>query len=66
MLTLYRLRFTVKFIFAIFQISVFGEEGRETGRKKKKLFNAVDESHPFHSVNHMKHNNTLYGQNAEF
>jgi len=56
----------VKFIFAIFQISVFGEEGRETGRKKKKLFNAVDESHPFHSVNHMKHNNTLYGQNAEF
>ena len=34
--------------------------------KRKKLFNAVDESHPFHSVNRMKHNNTLYGQNVEF
>lgn len=66
MLTLYRLQFTVKFILAIFKISVFREE--ETEKKKKKLFNAVDESHPFHSVNHMKHNarNTLYGQSAEF
>jgi len=36
MLTLYDLQFTLKFILSIFKISVFGEEERET--KKKKTF----------------------------
>jgi hypothetical protein len=34
--------------------------------EKQKKFNVVDEGHPFYPVNHMKQNNTLYGQNAEF
>jgi hypothetical protein len=63
MLTLYSLQLRGKFVLVIFKISVFREEERET--KKNQLFNAVDESHPFYSVNHMKHNNTLYEQNAE-
>lgn len=57
MLTLYRLLFTVKYL-----KSRFSEKRIE----KQKKFNVVDEGHPFYPVNHMKQNNTLYGQNAEF